>query len=448
MLLSGLSPVPIIIFAATIYLVFKHPMVKIPFTSKYAHIDYGWAPIIGVILLLVTLSIGPGTIASGILGSDSVKPYSVLILIITLAYICISLDYTGFLEYVSLRVAGASKNSGKRLFLYFFLLTALLTLFTDNDIIILTMTFIIFYFSKNAKIDPIPFLFAQFFVVNIMGMALYIGNPMNIVVADSYPLSFVEFAKWMLLPSLFAAATCLFLLWLVFRRRIPRKFETPTVDPRSALRNKNGAIFGLVVLVLTIVFMSVPTNWIGVPIWAIPLFFASLMFIHDIISYRSSVSAILSRIPWKIIPFLIGLFVIIESLVSSGWTGLFASQLSILSGSLIATVFGICLLSSLMAGVMNNHPMTIFFVRVLQSPSFTAAGTVKLGATTALIAGCNFGANFTLIGALAGIMWAKMLSDKGCSISFSQFSKYGLLIMPLVIGVTCLTLLVEMMFLA
>jgi arsenical pump membrane protein len=417
-------------------------MVRIPFTSRYAHIDYGWAPLIGVILLLATFSIGPSTIAGGIFGSDSVKPYSILIMIVSLSYICVSLDYTGFLEYVSLRVAGASKNSGRRLFVYFFLLTAFLTLFTDNDIVILTMTLIIFYFSKNAKIDPIPFLFAQFFAVNIMGMALYIGNPTNIVVADSYPLSFAEFAKWMFLPALLASATCLALLWLVFRRRIPENFEIPAVDPRSALRNRNGAIFGSVALVLTIVFMSVPTSLTGVPIWVIPLFFAFVMLLHDIVSYRSRALTIASRVPWKIVPFLIGLFVIIESLASSGWTGLFASQLSVISGNLIATVFGICFLSSLMAGLMNNHPMTIFSVRALQDSSFT--GTAKLGATTALIAGSNFGANFTLIGALAGIMWAKMLSDKGCSISFSQFSKYGFLIMPLVVCVACLTLVAEL----
>jgi arsenical pump membrane protein len=442
--LSGLSLLPIIIFAAVIYLVFKHPMAKIPFTSRHMHIDYGLAPILGVIALLVTFSISPSTIISGIFGSDNVRPYSILILIMSLSYICVSLDYTGLLEYISLRVAGASRNSGKRLFVYFFFLTAFLTLFTDNDIVILTMTLIIFYFSKNAKIDPIPFLFAQFFVVNIMGMALYIGNPTNIVTADSQGLSFVEFAKWMFLPALLAAATCLFLLWLVFRRRIPSKFETPPIDPRSALKNKSGAIFGSMVLVLTIVFMSLPTSWMGVPIWVIPLFFALLMFLYDIISYRSRVSTIASRVPWKIVPFLLGLFIIIESLASSGWTDLFASQLSRISGSLIATVFGICFLSSLMAGIMNNHPMTIFFVRSLQSPSFTA--TTKLGAAVALITGSNFGANFTLIGALAGIMWAKILSDKGCSISFSEFSKYGFLIMPLVVSVACLALVAELTF--
>jgi len=434
-----------LIFIVTIFLVFKHPTVRIPFTSKYLRIDYGLAPIVGVIILFATLSIGIDTITRGIIGSAGVKPYSVLILIISLSYICVSLDFTGFFEYLSLHVARASRNSGKRLFVYFFLLASFLTLFTNNDIVILTMTLIIFYVCKNAGINPIPFLLAQFFAVNILGMALYIGNPTNIVAADAYGLSFVEFAKWMFLPSVLAAASCLLLLWLVFRRRIPSKFKTPEIDPRLALKNRTGALFGSIVLACTITFMSLPTSWIGAPIWAIALFFAIVMFLHDVVSYRSSIPAISSRIPWKIVPFLMGFFIIVESLASTGWTDLFASQLSKISGSLITTIFSIAFLSSLAAGVMNNHPMTIFFVKAFQSPSFTAHQNARLGSTVALIAGSNFGANFTLMGALAGLMWAKILSDKGCSISFSEFSKYGFLTMPFVVAVACLTLVMELM---
>lgn len=437
--------VSMLVFIVTIFLIFKHPMVKIPFTSKYLHIDYGLAPLIGVIILFLTFSIGVGTIERGIIGSGSVKPYSIIILIMALAYTCVSLDFTGFFEYVSLRVVRASKGSGVRLFLYLFLLTAFLSLFTDNDIVILTMTLIIFYVCKNADIDPIPFLLAQFFTVNAFGMALYIGSPTNIIAADAYGLSFAEFAKWMLLPSLVGGAVCIILLWFVFRRRIPRRFKTTEVDPSSALKNRNGAVFGSAVLACTIIFMSLPLDWIGVPIWAIALFFALVMFSHDIVSYRSKISSISSRMPWKIAPFLVGLFIIVESLAATGWTDLLASQLLRISGSLVTMVLGICVISSLAAGVMSNHPMTIFFVRALHSPSFTVSQTTRLGSTVALVAGSNIGANFTLIGALAGLMWAKMLSDKGCSISFSKFSKYGFMIMPPVIIATGLTLIMELM---
>jgi len=445
--LSSPFIVSMLVFVATIYLVFKHPTIRIPFTSKYIQIDYGLAPIVGVIILVATLSIGIDTIAGGIVGSAGVKPYSIIILITSLSYICVSLDFTGFFEYLSLRVARASKNSGKRLFVYFFLLTAFLTLFTDNDTVILTMTLIIFYVCKNARLDPIPFLFAQFFAVNILGMALYIGNPTNIVAADAYGangLSFMEFARWMFLPSIFAAVSCFLLLWLVFRRRIPNQFKTPKIDPQSALKNRNGALFGSIVLTCTIVFMSLPTSWTGIPLWGIALFFALVMFLHDVVTYRSSISAISSRVPWKIVPFLMGFFIIIEGLASTGWTELFASQLSKISGSPITMIFSICILSSLAASVMNNHPMTIFFVKTFQSPSFVASQTASLGSTTALIAGSNFGANFTLMGALAGLMWAKILSDKGYPISFKEFSKYGFLIMPIVIAIACLVLSIEL----
>jgi arsenical pump membrane protein len=434
-----------LIFIATIFLVFKHPTIRIPFTSRYVHIDYGLAPIIGVIVLFATHSIDGNTVIRGILGSDSVKPYSIIILIMALSYICVSLDFTGLFEYLSLRVVNASNGYGKTLFVYFFLLTAFLTLFTDNDIVILTMTLIIFYVSKNAGLDPIPFLFTQFFAVNVLGMALYIGNPTNIVAADAYGLSFIEFAKWMFLPSISGAVTCLILLWVIFRRRVPKKFKKPTINPNLALKNRDGALFGSALLAFTILFMSLPVSWTGVPIWAVTLIFATVMAFHDLILYRSN-RAILSRLPWKIVPFLIGLFIIAEGLASTGWTDLFASLLSKISGNLAGGIFGIGLLSSIAAGFMNNHPMTIFFVKAFQSPHFASFGASKLGPTLALVMGSNLGANLTLMGALAGIMWAKILSDKGCYISFSQFSKYGFAVMLPVITVICSTLMVELMW--
>jgi arsenical pump membrane protein len=438
------SIVSMLTFALTIFLAFKQPMVKIPFTSRYVKINYGMAPLIGVAILLATFTINLNTAAAGIVGSAQLKPWSIIIMIISLSYVCVSLDYTGFFEYASLKVARASKNSGRRLFIYFFLLTTVLTLFTDNDIVILTMTLIIFYVAKNAGMNPIPFLLVQFFTVNIFGIALYIGNPTNIIAADAYGLGFVEFAKWMLLPSLLAGVTCLIIFWLLFRRSIPRRIKPAKIEPSSALKNRRGAMFGFAMLALTIVFMSLPTNILGVPLWGIALFFAMVMLVHDVVSYRSKITTIYSRMPWEVVPFLIGLFIIVESLAATGWTELLGSQLALISGSTIAVVLGVCILSSLSAGVMCNHPMSIFFVRAMQSPAFAAAPqTARLGGTLALIAGSSFGANLTLIGSLAGIMWVKILADKGCSITFSQFSKRGFLIMPIVIFVTCLAIIAE-----
>jgi len=83
------------------------------------------------------------------------------------------------------------------LFFYFFFLSSLITLFTSNDIVILTLTPIIFYFGKHAKVKMMPYLIAEFFAANIWSMFLYIGNPTNIIVAMASGLNFYEYTYWM-----------------------------------------------------------------------------------------------------------------------------------------------------------------------------------------------------------------------------------------------------------
>jgi len=85
--------------------------------------------------------------------------------------------------------------------------------------------------------------------------------------------------------------------------------------------------------------------------------------------------------------------------------------------------------------------------RLLSHPEFVAGACERHGAMFALIAGSNYGANFTFLGALAGIMWSKILRTKGVNdITFWRFVKYGLIIMPLVVGAGCLVLAIEMNF--
>ena len=57
--------------------------------------------------------------------------------------------------------------------------------------------------------------------------------------------------------------------------------------------------------------------------------------------------------------------------------------------------------------------------------------------------GSNFGANFTLIGALAGIMWSSISVNNGLKITYKEFAKQGFKIMPVVVALACIVLAVE-----
>ena len=147
--------------------------------------------------------------------------------------------------------------------------------------------------------------------------------------------------------------------------------------------------------------------------------------------------------PWKIIPFAIGSFIMVEDLSASGWLSIFAIGLSKISSDLFKATLGMGFLSSLTSNLVNNQPMTILFTRILSDSSFVTTEVVRKGMMFALIMGSNFGANFTFIGALAGLMWTKICADKGVKITLKEFAKYGIIIMPVLITLACLTLTLE-----
>jgi Na+/H+ antiporter NhaD/arsenite permease-like protein len=124
-------------------------------------------------------------------------------------------------------------------------------------------------------------------------------------------------------------------------------------------------------------------------------------------------------------------------------------------------------LSIIACNLINNQPMTIAFTRILLHPKFAGvvSPAILKGASFAVILGSNLGANFTLIGAipgismyrlstdhgklvlsvtitgaLAGVMWARILQEKGLVIGYFQFAKYGLLMMIPVAMLSLLTL--------
>lgn len=442
-MLNEFTVVSMLTFILSIFLIFKHPTIRIPFTSKSICIDYGLAPILCALMLLTFSPLTALTmLKKGIFGCQHIRPYTIIIYILSLSYICLSLDCTGFFEYVSLHVVRVVKSSGIRLFIGLFLLTSFLSMFASNDVVILTITHLVIYICAYARIDPIPYLFAQFFAANVLSMSLYIGNPTNIVIADAFEVGFTEFARWMLIPSIFATIVCLMLLLLIFRRRIPKAIKVPDIDPRHSLKDRNGAIFGLLVVGGMLLLMSLPAEWVNVQPWIIALFSAIIMCTYDLIFKRSRAKTVFRKMPWKIAPFLVGLFIIIEGLVTSGWTYLFASQISrLISEDPLTTIFSLSLVSAIAAGFMNNHPMTIFFVRVLRE-NFTIqlSKSVRISLISALVIGSNLGANYMLTGSLAGLMWSKILTDREIKISFSEFSKYGFTIMPLVTLATSISL--------
>lgn len=210
------------LFFATVYLVIKEPEVVVK--NKKVVLDYARVSL-GVLGLLLASGIASlTTIKSAIMPQMNIVPWQILIIFFGSAYICGSLDASGVLKLIAYKFASVSKN-GKKLFINLVLLAGILTVFTSNDIVTLTLTPIIVYISQYANINPVPYLIAVFFASNTWSMFFYIGNPTNVVVAQAYSLNFIEYAKLMFFPTIVAILTSFFGFYLKYRNVLPEKLN-------------------------------------------------------------------------------------------------------------------------------------------------------------------------------------------------------------------------------
>lgn len=159
-----------------------------------------------------------------------------------------------------------------------------------QDPIILSGTSFLAYFSRIAGISPPrAWTFAQFAASNVASAVLVSSNPTNLVLTGAYDISFLVYSAWLVLPVLATSVILLpLLLFGVFNDEelIPRRLEKPDVDPKTALIDKQGAIFGSVLLGITLVALvtlSAVNLLHGVQgVWTVTAPAAILMLIRDI----------------------------------------------------------------------------------------------------------------------------------------------------------------------
>ena len=365
-----------------------------------------------------------------------VSTWNVVIILATLMVISSLLDDYGFFEYCASRAIHSSKNSGERLFLNTFLVVSLISLFAGNDVVILTTTPIILIFCKNAGIDPKPYMYSSFFAANTFSMPLFIGNLTNILIGDSFKLDYFGFTKYMLLPTLVAAFVNYHLLKYIFRKHIPKDFSSPDNDIKP-VKNKVLVALGLLVLLAVIVLGGI-ANFMKLPLSLVTLGGASILIIAE----RRPVQR-LKRVSWKVVLFVIGLFIVVKGLDVTGAADTLGGFIFVVIGdNIFAATFLMSLLSAFMCNLVNNIPMTAMMLSIVQHAGLSPEMNTSMAYS--LVIGSNLGANFTTFGALAGILWLESARRYGWSTTMTDLLKIGLFVTPIAILGASIVLSIEM----
>lgn len=401
--------------ALLILSVLLFPKIKL---GKITFATYWPICLLGALFTIFLGGISLNEVWQGLTASSSINPLKILILFISTTLLSVYLDEVGFFRYLAVLATKKAQKSQLALFLILYAVVSILTVFTSNDVVILTFTPFICYFAKHTKINPIPYLVAEFAGANTWSMMLIIGNPTNVYLATSAGIDFIAYFKVMALPTLFAGCIQLIFLLLLFRK--PLKAPLQVCDEALPLPDFNRAIVGLIHLITCLILLVI-SSYIGLEMWLVCLLCAlSLCLCLIIVSLGKNerplpLQRTIFRLPWALIPFVLSMFVIVLALAKQGFTPVLAGALND-TNHLIS--YGIS--SFFACNIMNNIPMSVLFSQITASSSMSAV--------YATIVGSNIGAFLTPIGALAGIMFTGLVSKQNIKYSFPKFVLYGLLI--------------------
>ena len=408
----------IISVVGLVALLFFYPKI----TIRSISLDTFWIPpFLGAIVLLATRTLDFSNFLQGLSAPTAMNPLEILVLFFSMTFLSAILDESGFFEWLANQAAKRARGNQFILFLLFTLLAGVLTIFTSNDIVIITLTPFLIAFCKKTDIDPIPYLVSEFVSANTYSMLLLIGNPTNIYLSSSENIDFFTYLKEMALPTFFAGITSFALLVLLFHKKLKVPFQAQGEEIK--IKDRFLFLSSFILLLACILLMAV-SSYIHLGMWIISLSAALLLLVLIVVYLlvtRQSFKPLAEgsrRLPYSLVPFLLSMFAFVLAFDQNGLTKEIASWLSSFSSPLLS--YGIS--SFLTANIMNNIPMSVFFSSLLVEGN---AGNAAIYST---IISSNLAAILSPVGSLAGMMWLSILKEKNISYSFLKFVGYGILI--------------------
>lgn len=358
----------------------------------------------------------------------------------------------GMFEYLAIWSAKKGRAQPWAMLAMLSLVTAVVSAFLDNVTTVLLIAPVTLSITRQLEVPAYPFLFAEVFASNIGGTATLIGDPPNIMIGSAADLSFNDFIIHVA-PAIAVVMTVqLVMTHLVWGKRLratPQARERVlALDERSmivdpALTRISLAILGAVIAAFVL------ARPLHLEPGTIALFGAAvLMLCHNIEHHREieqqtlKVTATFNDIDWITIFFFVGLFVIVHGVDAAGILDLAARRLlAATREDPAATTVVILWGSAVISAIVDNIPFVAAMIPLIKGMAPHLGGADHITPLWwALSLGACLGGNGTLIGASANLAVAGIAERSGIGFSFLTFTKYGLGMMLVSVGISHLYL--------
>lgn len=331
--------------------------------------------------------------------------------VLVLAHLC---DDEGLFHAAGTLMARASRGDSRRLLTRVFLIGATTTAVLSLDATVVLLTPVVLATARTLAIPPRPHAYASAHLANSASLLFPVSNLTNLLAFAVAGLSFTQFTAVMTLPWLAAIGVEFVLLRLLFRRELNRPAVEVTPPPAEI------PVFVLVVLGLTLAGFVVASVFDVSPAWA-ALAGAVVLGVRSLVQRRSTIGGIVRAVNVPFLAFVLCLGVVVDAVVHNGLGDAMRGLLPV--GDSLPALLGLAAVAAVLANLVNNLPAVLVLLPLV-------AGTGP-AAVLAVLIGVNVGPNLTYVGSLSNLLWRNVVHRDGLPARFTEFSKVGLVTVPL-----------------
>jgi Na+/H+ antiporter NhaD/arsenite permease-like protein len=372
---------------------------------------------------------------SAFFDEESGIEWNVIFLLLGMMVIVSVLRQTGVFEYVAILSAKRSRGRPYRLMVMLCVLTAVASAVLDNVTTVLLIAPVTFLVCERLGLRPVPFLIAEVLASNIGGAATLVGDPPNIIIASRADLTFNDFlvnmAPWVVVLMVVFCLMCRVLFRSAFVYDAERAESVMALDEREAIKDTRLLVKSLAVLALVVAaFVLHPVLHYEPSVVAL-LGAGLLLLVTDV-----ELGDALSEVEWPTLVFFGGLFIMVGGLVESGVIENLSTNLAEATDGRLGLATMVLLGgSAVLSAIVDNIPYVATMSPVVVGLVPTMPGNGE-ALWWSLAFGADLGGNATAIGASANVVMLGLAERAGHRIGFWEFTKYGLVVTAVTVGLT------------
>ena len=328
--------------------------------------------------------------------------------------------HEGLFAWLAAYAVRRSNGSARRLFVLVYGVGTLVTVFLSNDATAVVLTPAVYAAAKQAKAQPLPYLFICAFIANAASFVLPISNPANLVLFGAQMPSLVNWLSQFGIASL--ASICVTYLALRFTQRnaltgnIESEVELPALSAGGRL------VAGGIGFTAILLLIASSLDWqLGLPTFLAGMATGIVILVRE----RTAPWPVIKEISWSVLPLVAGLFVLVQGVEDTGLLvplgRYIAARAAEAPGSTALVAGGT---TAFVCNLVNNLPLGLI-AGTLANGSHLAAPV-----TGAMLIGVDLGPNLSVTGSLATILWLVALRREGQEITAWRFLALGILVMP------------------